>query len=153
MNNRISFELIWILITSLFVGLVMLPVYLNLGMDFPFYIQNIGSIIIAITFIRYIFLLKHHFFTLHKWFKVAFIFIPIPVFIFLVDVISEFQAFYDEEGIHSIMKDLSYQTQRSMSTYIRTEVVFFWTAAMISTIFLPIRMIISLWREINKGTH
>lgn len=153
MNNRLTFELIWIIITLLVVTMFMLPIYLNLKLNFPFFIQNIACIIIAITFGRYVFLTRHHFFTYGKWIKVIFIFIPIPVFIFLIDTIGEFQAFYDEEGIHSIMNDLPYRSQRSLSSFIRNEMIFFWTAAMASNILLPVRMIVSIWREVNKGTH
>ncbi len=153
MNKLLQFELVWIMITIVLCSLLMLPVYTNLGLAYPFYKSNIICIVIATTFIRYIFLLKHHYLILAKWIKWLFIFIPIPVFLFLIDVVTEFQGFYDEEGIYSIMHSVAQKTKKGLASYIKNQMMFFWAAAFISNAVMPIRMVISLWREINKGTH
>lgn len=126
---------------------------MNVGNAYPFYLYNSLCIVLAITLIRYLFLLKYHFIVERKWIKVLFIFIPIPIFLFLMDVLTEFQAFYDEVGIRNIMSELHHKTQSKLSNYIKNEMIFFWAAAFISNALIPVRMIISLWREINKGTH
>ena len=153
MRQKVIFEVLWWIITLVLVLLVLSPIYLNIKGDFPFYFYNIVCIVIAVTFIRYIFLLKHHYIVSAKWIKVLFIFIPIPIFLVLIDAITIFQSFVDEEGIYSIMKGLPNDLQKGLASYIRSEMIFFWAAAMLSNALLPVRMIISLWREINKGTH
>ncbi|NNE26865.1 MAG: hypothetical protein HKN09_08480 [Saprospiraceae bacterium] len=153
MRQKIYFEILWWVITVVIVLLVLSPIYLNIKNDYPFYTYNIICIVIAVTFMRYIFMLKHHYIVYAKWIKVIFIFIPIPLLLVLTDAISTFQAFVDEEGIYSIMKGMPNGLQKGLSSYIRSEMLFFWAAAMLSNLLLPVRMIVSLWREINKGTH
>ena len=152
-KNKIGLELIGWLATIVIVVMSMLPIYTKVGLDFPFYYQNILIIIIAITFARYIFLLKHHWIASQKWIKVLFIFIPIPIFFFLTGAFYDFQAFSDEKGITSILTAIPYKEQLSLAKYIRTEMILFWSAAMLGNLYMPIRMIISLFREINKGKH
>lgn len=145
--------MVWWLTTAIIAIIVLLPIYSTIGEDYFFYKQNIGIIVIAITLMRYIFLLKHHWVSNSKWFKAIFIFAPIPIFFFLIGAFADFQAFSDEKGINSMLTKLPYKNQTALATYIRTEIVLFWSAAVLSNLFLPFRMIISIWREINKGTH
>jgi len=153
LKYKITFEIIWWVITAVIVALIILPIYLNIGDAYPFYRDNILIIIIAVTFIRYIFLLQHHWLTFSNYIKAVFIFIPIPILFFLLGAQFDFQELVDNAGIHSIMNDLSIKKQNSLGLYIKTEVSFFWAAALISNAFLPFRMIISIWRKINKGTE
>lgn len=146
-------ELIWWLVTGVMVILALLPIYGKIGLAFPFYYQNILIIVIAVTFMRYIFLLKHHWVANYRWAKVLLIFIPVPVFFFLIGAFYDFQAFSDEKGMMSILTSIPFSEQTKLAKYIRTEMVLFWTAAILANLYMPIRMIISIWREINKGTH
>ena len=152
-NKKILMEMIWLLLTAVLIIIIMLPIYGGIGDNFPFYLENILLILIAVTFIRYIFLLKYHWLSNAKWIKVIFIFLPIPIFFFIVGALYDFQAFSDEKGLGSIMTLLSHDEQVGLSKYIRNQIILFWSAAFLSTIYMPIRMILSLWREINKGTH
>ncbi|NNE32089.1 MAG: hypothetical protein HKN40_06940 [Winogradskyella sp.] len=152
MKQKVLFELIWLCITAIIAVIIILPIYFNVK-EYPFYVDNIVLIIISVTFIRYIFLLKHHWITYSKWFKLILIFTPIAIILYLVDVLHNFNLFTDQEGIKSIMSDSPYKLQNQMAFYIKTEMLFFWVASFISTIFLPFRMIKSLWTKINKGKH
>lgn len=151
MKQKILFEIIWLLITLIVVCLVQLPIYLDIGTAYPFYFDNSMFIILAITFMRYIFLLKHHWIVYSKWFKIILIFVPIIILFYLVDALYNFQLFCDQEGVKSIMNEQSYETQSQMSKFIRTEMLFFWVAAFIGNLLMPFRMILSLWRKMNKG--
>lgn len=151
MKYKIAFEFVWWVITLVVVSLFMIPIYLNLGDRYTFYFENILLIIIAITFFRYIFFLKHHWITFSNWIKAIFIFVPIPILFYLLGAQYDFQRFADEEGLRSIMDNLHIDQQNSISTFIKTEMVFFWAAAFICNALLPFRMIISIWRKINKG--
>ncbi len=105
------------------------------------------------TFVRYIFLLRHHWIAASSWFKLIMVFIPIPVFFFLLNSLYDFQAFLDEENIYSIMENLHFGDQQKLGKYIRAEFVFFWAIAFVANALMPFRMILSVWRKINKGTH
>lgn len=153
MKQKVYFEILWIIVTLTVISLVLLPIYMTLGDQFPFYRDNAILILIGITFTRYIFLLKHHWVVSSKWFKIILIFFPIVILFFLLDLLYNFQLFNDQEGIKSIMEGMTYMSQNQMELYIKSEMIFFWVTAFISNFLLPFRMIISLWRKINKGTH
>ena len=153
MNNKLGVELIGLLATAVLIILVLMPIITEVGEAFPYYIENALCILLGVSFLRYIFLMKHHWLSSAKWLKIIFIFVPIPIFFFLTGFLYDFQAFSDEIGINTLMPDLSYEAQANLSRYIRTEIVLFWSAAFVSNLFMPVRMIVSLWREINKGTH
>jgi len=146
-------ELTWIVTTVVIIALVLLPIYTKIGLDYPFYIDNILIIILAITFCRYIFLLKHHWLASAKWIKILFIFLPIPILFFLTGAFYDFQAYSDEEGLLSMMTSLPFEDQTGLAKYVRAEMLLFWAAALLATLFMPIRMIVSLYREMKFGTH
>lgn len=150
-HSKITFEILWLAITLIVIVIFMLPIYNAVGMSYPFYLENGLIIFIAITFMRYLFFLKHHWIAVSNWIKVVFIFVPIPVFIYLMDSLYDFQALYDEEGIGSIMTDIPFKSQKNMSMYIRAQMIFFWVAAFVSNILMPFRMLVSIWKRVNKG--
>ena len=152
-SNKVSLEIVWWLLTLVLIVLVLLPIYSKIGLLYPFYVSNIAFIIISTTFIRYIFLLKHHWVSSAKWIKVLFIFTPIPIFFYLTGAFYDFQSFSDEVGLTSLVQEIPYKDQMRITKYMRVEMVFFFAAAFISNLMMPLRMVISLWREINKGTH
>lgn len=133
--------------------LIMMPVYNALGSDYPFYTPNILFIAIFITFTRYIFLVKYTFFADVPLIKIIFIFLPIPIFFYSIDALYDFQRFLDEEGVVSLLGELSAEEQYSMAKYIRYQKIFFGTGAIITLAMLPVRMIVSLWRRKNRGTY
>lgn len=151
MNNKWSLELIGWGITLVVVLLILLPIYQSTGGDFLFYIENIASIVIFMTLARWIFLLRHTFFGWNKRIKAALIFLMIPLFFICYDNLIDFQAYVDEIGINTMLGSMGAEEQKSMARYIKFEYVFFGTAAIICVLFMPIRMIISLWRQVNKA--
>jgi len=80
------------------------------------------------------------------------IFLAIPIFIYFMDGMSSFQNMLDEDGTYSMVSHLEIGKQMPISNYIRSEMIFFGTGALIGTFCLPFRMIISIWRVINRGT-
>jgi len=153
LNSKISFEILWWIITAIIVVLILLPIYLSVGDDFPFYRDNMLMIIIGVTFMRYIFLLKHHWLTLSNYIKAVFIVIPIPVFFFLIGAFYDYQSYYDDGNFAALLENLHVEKQKSVLLYIRTEMIFFWVFAFVSNFILPFRMLMSIWRKINKGTE
>ncbi len=152
MRSKLFMELVWILFTGLLCVLVLLPLYNSLGKNYPFYTENIVFIIAAVTFIRYIFLLKFHWIADTTYPKVALIFLAIPITMYLVDNIYDFQAYVDEDGLYALLENFPVEKQKSLGSYMKTQMIFFWTAAVISAVLLPIRMMVSIWRQKNRGT-
>ena len=102
---------------------------------------------------RYIFFLKYHWITVSNYVKFFFMIFSIPVFFFIMDAFYDFNSFYDDGLFDSILSVLPYKSQANMLLYIRTEMIFFLAFAFICNFMLPFRMIISIWRKINKGTE
>ncbi len=140
----------WI-ITALIVVMVLLPIYTQVGDKYQFYVENILFVIIFISFTRFIFLTKHHWFSHSTWFKTIAIFAVIPVLFYIVDNLWDFQRFLDEEGIGTILTEVPAKKQSSLAKYIKAEMIFFWAAAFIATLALPLRMLHSIWRLRHRG--
>jgi len=128
----------------------MLPIKINLGDRYPFYLENICFIIIFVTFARFIFLTKYHWFAWNIPVKVFLVFAIIPLVMFIVGGYTDFQEFIDNYEI-TILDHLSKEKQINMSKYIRTQMVFNWVGAFVSTILLPFAMLRSIWLQKNRN--
>ncbi len=80
------------------------------------------------------------------------IFAVIPLLLYLVDNVYDFQSFLDQEGIYSILDKLNGKNQGGYAKYIKSEMMFFWAGAFITSLLIPIRMIVSLWRMRHRNT-
>lgn len=94
----------------------------------------------------------------HVWFayltpvKLILGILSIPLFLYAVDGMYEFQRFLDEEGLPKLVNNYQSADHDSIVAFIRNEYVFFGVASVILSIVFPIRMIISIWRVRNRGT-
>jgi len=147
----IRLELVWWIATALMLMGVLFPIY-KVEANYPFWITNILFILVSVTFTRYIFLLKHTFLARFQWGKVAIIILCIPLFIYMIKVMHQFQLYLDEIGLQDIFAHLSYNGQEHMTKYVQAEMLFFGAASIIVTGLLPFRMLISYWRTLNRGT-
>lgn len=148
---KFSLELIMWIVTAILICLIMLPVYVNIK-SYPFYLNNIIFIVVFFTFARYIFLLKHTIVSRSLIFKGSMMLVSIPLIMYLLDGLSSFQGFVDDIGLQTLVTDLTPSRQQSLITYIRTEMLFFGVGAIIVAILFPFRMLVSIWRGINKNT-
>jgi hypothetical protein len=152
MNKKILLELIWWVATIIIVILFIFPIYDTVGGKYIFYIQNIFFIVLFITFTRYIFLLKYTFLANNNKLKIAMVFIPILLFFYAIDSLFDFQDYIDKQEHIEMLSQLSPDRAIEISKYIKYQFLFFGTGGMMVIIMLPIRMIISIWRGINRGT-
>jgi len=150
-GSRLSLELMMLLFTAVLAMLVLLPIYLSVK-DYPFYYSNILFIVVFVTFARYIFLLKHTVVARSLVFKIVMMVTAIPIIMYLLDCVSTFQGFTDDIGLEMLVPDLSIPKQKSIIRYIRTEMIFFGVGAVIVAVMFPFRMLVSIWRGINKNT-
>ena len=152
MKNKVTLELIWWIATLVVVVFFLLPVINYIGDKYLYYTPNIFFIVLFITLTRYIFLLKHTFFANNKVLKLIFVFLPIPLFFYSIDSLFNFQDFIDKGGHIEMLNHLHPDTALDITKYIRYQFIFFGTGSLLVIFLFPVRMIISIWRGINKGT-
>lgn len=144
-------ELIWWIFTLILVAGVLYPILSKIE-NFPFLAANIVFILVFVTFTRYIFLLKHTFLAKQQILKIAIVLIGIPIIFLLINQINLFQTFLDENGIEGIVGDLPFGKRENIAKFIRAEMLFFGVGSVISSIVLPFRLVVSVWRTRNRGT-
>jgi hypothetical protein len=130
--------------------LVILPIYLY-QVEFPFYQINILFVTGFITFSRWLFLWR---FTPYAWYKplkLAMIFLMIPVIFIGINKFYDFKIYLDEIGIQELVTGYDEHVQHNLSVYIRSEMIFFGTTFIMTAIFIPFKMIWSIWKQYNRN--
>ena len=84
--------------------------------------------------------------------KALLIILCIPLIIFSIDGIFSFRQILDNDGYAAICKGVADENMNSIGMYYRNEYLFFGVSAIITAIIFPFRMVISIWRQINRGT-
>ena len=146
--NKVILEMGFLVATAVIAYLMIQPIKHEFDERYLFYSSNIAFLFIFITFTRYIFLLKYTPFSHSRWIKVLLIFACIPLFLFMIDGFYNFQRFLDEVGLHVIASSSGEKAQ-SMCKYTRYQYLFFATGGLITMVLIPIRMVVSLWRQYN----
>ena len=147
----IQMELLWWVITAVILFAVLFPIVNKID-DYPFLIPNILFIIIFITFTRYIFLLKHTFLAQRQTLKIVIFFLCLPLTWYIILNLQSIQGFIDNHGIDSLVNNLPYKEHWSYTNYIKTEMYFFGAGSLVVAILLPLRLLLSIWRNKNRGT-
>ncbi len=58
----------------------------------------------------------------------------------------------DEQGLQTLFENFSATQNDKLSNYLKSETIFFAVGSIIVSTILPIRMLISIWRQYNgKG--
>lgn len=151
MGKKLQLELFFWVFTFIIAAAVLLPILTTLN-TYKFWLPNIVFVVTAITMTRYLFLLKHTFLAQRQPLKVVVVFLCIPLVFYLVQELNYFQTFLDEEGPEAIVGSGAYGAQANLMTYIRSELILFGVAAVISSVALPFRLLVSVWRTRNRGT-
>lgn len=146
---KIKLELYWILATLILIVGVMYPINNSIE-HYRFFWVNVIFIAVFMSFIRYILFLKYTLISHIVWAKLLFLAFSFPIIIFLISRFNDFRNYIDEQGIQSLLEKLSAHDNEMISSYIKSETIFFSVGSIIVTAALPIRMLISVWRQINK---
>ena len=144
-------ELVWWVFTAVIAFAVLFPIMKSVD-EYPFLFPNILFIVVFITFARYIFLLKHTFLANRQILKVIIFFLCLPLFTYLVNELTSVRTFLDEQGIETLVKNLEYENHWGFANYVKTEMYFFGAASLVVTVLLPFRLLLSVWRNRNRGT-
>lgn len=151
MNKEVLLELVWWVFTAVLVLLFILPIWLKVDSQFPFYLPNIVFIVLFITFTRLIFLTKHTFLSKKRILKLIFIFLPIPIFFYASDQLFDFQNYLDQGDYIPMLSHLDPNDAVDIFKYIKYQFLFFGSGAIIVIFLMPIRMIVSIWSKMNRG--
>jgi len=151
MNQQVRLELVWWVFTILAAVGLGYPIIAK-AEHYPFTLSNVVFIVAFITLARYIFLLKHTFLAHNQWAKSACIVACIPLISYLINEVFFFQSFIDEQGPEAIFGNVPLASMGNIVDYMKSEMVFFGVGAAITAIIFPFRMLISIWRNRNRGT-
>jgi len=151
MSKKVQIEILWWAITAIVIVLVMFPIWTEVGTDFRYNTSNIMSIFIFMVYTRLLFVLRHTYISNSALMKIIFLLLSIPLFVYFMNAINEFQTFVDENGDTALLPYYD-ESVSSLTKYIRYEYLFFTVAAIITVVMIPFRMILSLWRTRNRGT-
>ena len=142
--------MIWWVVTAIVAAAVLIPILNSLD-GYPFLTSNIVFIVVFITMTRYVFLLKHTILAKAELVKVGIVLVSIPFIFLLIEGLSNFQNYLDEEGLDKFMPLLNLDKQQDMINYIKSEMLFFGVGAIIVAIVFPVRMVISIWMNRNSN--
>ena len=147
----VQLELVWWVFTALVAFAFVFPITSKIA-NYPFLLLNIIFILIFLTFGRYFLFLKHTFLAKRQKMKMVVFLLCIPLLMFLVNQLNIFQTLVVERGVESFIRDIPYGDQFSLANYIFKEMQFFGVGAIIVSILLPFRLLLSIWRVRNRGT-
>ncbi len=152
-KNKLLLELIWWIFTAIFTAMVLYPIWSKVTV-YPERINyyNLAYIVIFITLTRYMFLMKYTFLANSQIAKAIMIIAVLPIIIFSIDGIFSFRQILDNDGYAAICQGVSDDQINAIGMYYRNEYLFFGVSAIITAIIFPFRMVVSIWRKINRGT-
>jgi uncharacterized membrane protein YcfT len=149
-KKQITLELLWWLVTAIVAAAILYPIVSSLD-NYPFFTSNLVFIVVFITLTRYVFLLKHTILAKAELIKVGIVLVSVPFIFLLIEGLSNFQNYLDEEGLDKFMPLMNLDKQQDMINYIKSEMIFFGVGAIIVAVLFPFRMIISIWKNRNSN--
>lgn len=150
-SHKIVLEASWWGATILLTLLILFPI-LQKTNAYPFTVINSLAIIAFITFFRYTFFLKYTYLAHRKYLKIVLIFLSIPIVFNLINNLNFFVTYLDEFSHEGFLGHLNANTRGGLETYIRSEMLLFSVGSIVAAILFPFRLIVSLWRQRNRGT-
>ncbi len=78
---------------------------------------------------------------------------PLGIFmaIYIYMAMNEFIDYYQSFGIYKSLEEFNLDKQYFLGKYIQNQYLFFGVAAFVTSVILPIRMLISVFRVYNRG--
>ena len=150
-SHKVILELTWWIATILFTLLILFPI-LQKTNQYPFTFINAVYTITFITICRYIFFLKYTFLARKQYLKLTLVFLSIPFIFTLISNLNYFITYIDDFSHESFLGHLNSDSRTNLETYIRSEMLLFGIGSIVASILFPFRLIISIWRQKNRGT-
>lgn len=146
---KIVFEILWNVMISLICLLVVWPIFQKVN-GYPFLWTNIAFVLVFFTFTRYIFFLRYTYLSGSILLKLVLLVVSTFLFFILYYHFTNFRNFMDEQGLQSLFENLSAEDNFRLTRYIKGETIFFGVASILVSAILPVRLLISVWRQYNK---
>ncbi|MBK8505721.1 MAG: hypothetical protein IPL46_28100 [Saprospiraceae bacterium] len=150
-RQKIWLEMMWLVVTSLLCLLVLFPI-LQKTSQYPFTLINIIFVVVFVTLFRYIFSLKYTWLARRKYLKITLVFLCIPLIFNMINNLNYFVTHIDEFSHEAYLGHLEQDIRNKLEIYIRSEMLLFGVGSVIMSTLFPFRLLISVWRQRNKGT-
>ena len=150
-RHKFWLEIFWWLATFFLSLLVLFPIYQKTN-RYPFTVINIIFVVVFITLFRYIFLLKYTWIAKRQYIKLILIFLSIPLVFNMINNVNFFTTQLDEFSTEAFLGHLAPEVRKNMETYIRSEMILFGVGSIVTSLIFPFRLVISIWRQRNRGT-
>lgn len=151
MKLKIWYEIIWWAIAAVVAAAVIYPI-LRVMRVWEFQTLNIVFVVGLVTLSRLIFLFPHTPWATRQPVKVALLLLCFPATFFLYDFVNRFVVHINQVGWEYITGHLPTAQKASMESYIWNEMLFFGVGCVIATPVLAGRLMLSIWRQHNRGT-
>jgi hypothetical protein len=148
-TKLLAIEAISLLMTAIVVAVVMYPIWTQFP-EFSFNWTNIVYILAFLTFTRYTFLLRYTFIATQQNIKIGFILLTLIIILGLVTQIQDFNVWIDAGDPDRLMPNVPQSKRDALLKYIKSEFMFFAVGAIVASVFLSGRLMMSVWRTRNK---
>ncbi|NND32701.1 MAG: hypothetical protein HKN76_08935 [Saprospiraceae bacterium] len=143
--------MVWWIATILLTLLILFPI-LQKTNRYPFTTINVIYTFTFVTIFRYVFFFKYTLIARKQYLKLTLIFLSIPFIFNLVSNLNYFITYLDEFSSESFLGHLSPDSRSNLETYIRSEMLLFGVGSIVAAILFPFRLLVSIWRQKNRGT-
>jgi hypothetical protein len=137
------------LLAAALTSIVLFPIVYS-GVNFPFLWQNAVLVFAAVILFKHIFFLKHSWLDSFQKIKIALIPFSVAMIFVLMRMLNVFTRYIDEMPLAELMDHLSFEEQSALARYIKVEYVTSAVVTLTAAIIFPIRMLVSIWREVNQ---
>jgi hypothetical protein len=148
-TKLLAIEAISLLMTAIVVVAVMYPIWTQFP-EFSFNWTNIVYILAFLTFTRYTFLLRYTFVATQQNIKIGFILLTLIIILGLMTQIQDFNVWIDAGDPDRLMPNVPQSKRDALLKYIKSEFMFFAVGAIVASVFLSGRLMMSVWRTRNK---
>ena len=145
----LAIEGVSLLMTAVVVVVVMYPIWSQFP-EFKFQWTNVLYIAAFLTFTRYTFLLRYTFLATAQNVKIGFILLTLIIILGLVTQIQDFNVWIDAGDPERLMPLVPQSRRDGLLSYIKSEFLFFAVGAVVASLFLAVRLMMSVWRTRNK---
>ena len=143
------FEGLWWVISAIIALLVLLPVW-RYHLQYPILFENILGIIVAIHITRFLFL--HRFIPYMQGVrsKTAVLLTGIVLLIIMLRYFSGITTFVKDVGFFEIFSHIESGQILGLAKYMKTQLIFAYTAALTGLVVLPVVLLRSIWKQYNN---
>ncbi len=146
--NRWLFEAISWVVGALIVLLVLMPVW-RYHLRYPILFENILGIFVGVQIMRLIFLHRYVPYMQGVRAKTAVLLFGLILLVIMLRFFSGISMFVKDVGFFSLFTHIDPQKTEPLSQYMQSQLVFFYTAALLGLIVLPVVLLKAIWKEYN----